>query len=27
MHKNIKFSYQLVSVMPETFRLDSSNDF
>lgn len=25
MHKNIKFSYQLVSVMPETFRLDSSD--
>ena len=24
MHKNIKFSYQLVSVMPETFRLDST---
>ncbi len=24
MHKNIKFSYQLVSVMPDTFRLDST---
>ena len=23
MRKNIKFSYQLVSVMPETFRLDT----
>jgi hypothetical protein len=24
MRKNVKFSYQLVSVMPETFRLDST---
>ncbi len=24
MRKNVKFSYQLVSVMPETFRLDSA---
>lgn len=25
MHKNIKFSYQLVSVMPDTFRLDGND--
>jgi hypothetical protein len=24
MHKNIKFSQELVSVMPDTFRLDTT---
>jgi pyruvate-formate lyase len=25
MHKNVKFSQELISVMPDTFRLDSTS--